>query len=968
MSTIYHFIKKEEQFIKEINSQVAIYEHQPTGAKLLHVPNDDNNKVFNIEFVTIPKDSTGVAHIIEHSVLCGSENFPLKEPFVNLLKGSLNTFLNAMTFPDKTMYPFASLNEQDFLNILDVYLDAVFKPNIRKNPLTLRQEGWRLEMFSEQEKPKFNGVVFNEMKGAMSSPEEKISQLCDQALYDNTYQFNSGGDPEAITDLTDQAFLDFYKKHYHPSNSYAYLYGNTPLEPVLKALDQKFTDYQRLTELPQLQTTSRLPKPQYLSDTYAGQASDLIYAQLQFVLPKNKHEEKIVTEYALQLVSLALFNLESSKIRQNILESGIAQEVYAYSSDSTFDPSLTIGLVGLKEMSPMDLEQIILDEIKQAVKNFDRAALTAAFNILSFNLREGDSQSLPEGLLRSFSALINWPYGRSPFESLAYEKHLAELNEKLQGDDFIDLIKSYILDNTHRITAILKPDESKISSQKEAEQEKVNSFYQSLSDTQKAHWIKLNKDLQKMQNTPDSAEALATLPILSRADLKEKHDYQSVEASTLQTTQASIPLLTYFGAARGIVYLSYQFSLSEIEQDHLFALSLLQEILGYIDTEKYTFAELTNYSLAQTGGFSTNLFYTDKRSYFEIKIKLLEKQITPGIEIIDQILLHSQIKESEARIYKLLTTLYSRMKSNLSDNGMSLARKRLRAHLEIAGMFDEITSGITFYQKLGELLENWENQSNTFLETLDNILQKLIRQNHLTLFFAGEANAWQNLQKQITQQIDNYPYREPESLILQNWHFNLPNKNEAFMIASDIQYNVAGNNLKQLYPAWQFDGKLYLLRQIINTDYLWNAVRVKGGAYGCSLTIERTGNLLISSYRDPQCKQTYNSYQALNQYLKNLNLDEPTLESYLIGTFAALDQPLSFPAAANRAKNWYDRDISLAILQKERSALLHCTVKELQAYAQDFVKIKFNEICCTVGNQHKIKEDQNLFQEIIHLE
>ncbi|MGB4610436.1 MAG: insulinase family protein, partial [Saccharofermentanales bacterium] len=440
MNKIHGFKKISSKYIAEVDCEAAIYEHERLGAKLLHLPNEDDNKVFNIQFVTLPEDDTGIAHILEHSVLAGSEKYPLKEPFVNLLKSSLNTFLNAMTAADKTMYPFASQNEQDFLNMLDVYLDAVFAPRIKTDPLILRQEGWRYEQFSAAEQPRYNGIVFNEMKGAMSAPDSRLDQICRKAVFDNSYQFNSGGQPSAIVELTDQDFIDFYEKNYHPSNSFIFLYGDIAPEPVFQALDEKFAKYRKSENLPILKHTSVIEQPQYCTGVYPAQDDDLHYAQIQIVFPKVDPAQFLLFANAMQIISLSLFSMESSGLRQSILTSGLAQEIYSYSDFSKYDPNLQILLIGIPDFSPQEIEQAFRNELIKALDNYEADVFAAALNSYSFNLREADSQTLPQGLIRGIVALRVWPYGIDPFESLAFESRLDFLANKIDSDYFKVLI------------------------------------------------------------------------------------------------------------------------------------------------------------------------------------------------------------------------------------------------------------------------------------------------------------------------------------------------------------------------------------------------------------------------------------------------------------------------------------------------------------------------------------------------
>ncbi|NLJ70242.1 MAG: hypothetical protein GX328_02100 [Clostridiaceae bacterium] len=1009
-NNLYGFQKIKSSFIKELDSEATIYEHEKLGAKLLHVPNDDDNKVFNIQFVTLPEDDTGIAHILEHSVLAGSEKYPLKEPFVNLLKGSLNTFLNAMTASDKTMYPFASQNEQDFLNILDVYLDAVFAPNIKTDPLILRQEGWRYEQFSAAEQPRYNGIVFNEMKGAMSAPDSRLDQVCRKAIFDNTYQFNSGGQPSAIVDLTDQNFIDFYEKNYHPSNSYIFLYGDMAPEPVFQALDEKFAKYQRAESLPDIKHTSVIRQPQYCTGVYPAQEDDLRYAQIQLVLPEVDSEQFLLLANAMQVISLALFSMESSGLRQSIIARGLAQEIYSYADFSKFDPNLQILLIGIPNLLPQEIEQALWEELSKALDNYEVDVFAAALNSYSFSLREADSQSLPQGLVRGIAAFRNWPYGIAPFETLAFESRLEFLSQNIDTEYFKKLIKENIFENQHRVTAVLTPSPTEAAESLQREQEKLNQRYSALDQSEKQALIQMNQDLLAKQNTPDTPEALAGLPRLKRSDLKETHNYQMVELSQLQlldsendkldsgntfnndsfdsynpfnsdnkshyneksnsainSVQAeSIPLLTYFGSSKGIVYLSLQFDLAKISQSELFELSLLTEIWGNIDTENYSYQDLTNYSLTHTGGISISLTYTEKRRYLEVRIKFLESKTTQGLHLLEEILLRTKFVDQN-RIHQLLTGLFSGLQLSLADDGITLGRKRLKSYFDPSGKFDDLTSGITYYLNLKNLLQNWQQKADVLLEKFASLVQRLVIREQLTLFFAGEKSGFDNIEDQLRSSLLQYPDWENSGLTEQNtpdqaWNFDLKIANEAFIIPSDVQFVIGGNNLRSLDPNWEFDGSLHVLRQIINTDYLWNSIRVKGGAYGASMLLDRQGNLILASYRDPECSKTYQVFTELGNYLTNLSMSDDELTGYLIGTFAGLDQPLSFPAASRRAKNLYDHDITSERLQTEREHALNVQVADLKQHAQLIGKALSQNIRCTLGNSEKLEQEKDLFK------
>lgn len=966
---LHGFKKLTTQYIAEVDSEVSIYEHESLGAKLLHIPNDDDNKVFNIQFVTIPEDDTGIAHILEHSVLAGSEKYPLKEPFVNLLKSSLNTFLNAMTAADKTMYPFASQNEQDFLNILDVYLDAVFAPKIKTDPLILRQEGWRYEQLSPDQEPQYNGIVFNEMKGSMSSPDARLDQLCRKAIYDNTYQYNSGGQPEAIVDLSDQDFLDFYENNYHPSNSYIFLYGDMPAEPVFKALNEKFEKYQRLDKLPSIKSTTVMDQPQYRTGIYPAQAGDLRYAQIQLVLPKISQDQILLLANAMQIITLALFGMESSSLRQNIIAGGLAQEVYAYADFSKYDPGLQILLIGIPELSAQEIEEALWEELNKAFVNYEQDVFAAAFNSYSFNMREADNQSTPQGLIRGLRALMNWPYEINPFDVLAFETRLEFLNSKIETDYFSNLIEKNIINNKHRVTAVLTPSPTEAEESLQREQEKLSQRYAELKATEKQKIIQMNQELLLKQSTPDSPEALASLPQLKRSDLKEKHNYQMIEPTNLELNpDETMPLLTYFGSSKGIIYLSLQFDLTKISQTELFELSLLTEIWGNIDTENYSYQDLTNYSLTHTGGIRINLTYSEQRKYLEVRIKLLEQQIEQGLDLLEEILLRTKFEDRD-RIHKLLISLYSGLQLSLADDGIALGRRRLKSYLDPSGKFDDLINGISYFKNLGKLLDNWEQNVESLLEKFISLVKRLVLREQTTVFFAGEDQGFSNVKENLIVSLLNYPNWQESGLSEteapdQKWNFELEAANEAFIIPSDVQFVIAGNNLKSIQSDWKFNGCLHILRQIINTDYLWNQIRVQGGAYGASMSLDRQSNLILSSYRDPECAKTYEVYAGLGKYLEDLELSEAELTSYIIGAFSSLDQPLSFPAASRRAKALFDHNITAEQLQIEREQALQVKVSDLTDYGKLFGQAIAENIRCALGNSEKLKQDQDLFESL----
>ena len=957
----------EERKISDLNSVSYLLRHNKTGARIALLSNDDDNKVFYIGFRTPPQDSTGVAHILEHSVLCGSKKFPVKDPFVELVKGSLNTFLNAMTYPDKTIYPVASCNEKDFQNLLHVYLDAVFYPNIYQNENIFRQEGWHYALDEDTEELKISGVVYNEMKGAFSSPDDVLEREMMNSLYpDITYGCESGGDPEVIPSLTYEQFLDFHRKYYHPSNSYIYLYGNMDMAEKLQFIDEQYLSAFDALKVdseihlqPSFKGMNRVVREYPVSDS--EKEEDNAYLAYNMSIGDNLDQEQYI---AFQIMDYALCSAPGAPLKLALTDKGIGKDVYSIYENGIRQPYFSV----IAKNADMGREQDFMDTIQEvlrsiAIKGFDQKALLAGINYNEFKYREADFGSYPKGLMYGLQILDSWLYDdNKPFIHVEANDTFSGLRGKVDQGYFEGLLRSWLLDNPHSSLVILKPVKG-LMEQKEQEWNEALAFKRKGMSQEALQDIRSREEsLLLFQETEDSMEDLMKIPLLRREDMKKEAAVLINEERKIDDIKA----LYHDIFTNGIGYLRLLFKLDHIPQEYFPYIGVLKGVLGLLDTENYAYGDLFNEMNIITGGMAAvNNVYGNMQimdhctTTLEIKTKVLYENISRAVALMGEIILTSDFSD-EKRLYEILAEGKSRLQGQLTSAGHSVAAGRAVAYGSKPAACNETLSGLSFYRLISSLEENFEDKKAALIQTLTRLAQMIFRKENLMIDFVGTEEGYANLAEPV-RQLAGRLYDVP----VETGSFipDMACRNEGFMTAGQVQYVCrAGNFRKKGLP---YRGDLRVLKAMMGYEYLWVNIRVKGGAYGCMCSFGRSGDSYFVSYRDPNLKNTIEIYENAAAAVSEFEADERTMTQYIIGAVSDLDTPLNPAAKGLFSLSAYMTGITQDDIQKERNELLAADpegIRELSAYIDAFIQDGY---LCVVGNAQRIKEEQGLF---LHME
>lgn len=960
----------ENRMIEDLGCMSVLMRHKKTGAKVALLANDDENKVFYIGFRTPPSDSTGVPHILEHSVLCGSKSFPVKDPFVELVKGSLNTFLNAMTYPDKTLYPIASCNDKDFKNLMHVYLDAVFYPNIYQNESIFCQEGWHYEIDDESGELKINGVVYNEMKGAYSSADDVLETAIMNSLYPNTaYGVESGGDPEVIPHLTYEEFLAFHGKYYHPSNSYIYLYGNMDMAERLRFIDEQY-----LSGFDALKVDSEIKSETAFGDRYrtvvkeyplneGENAEENTYFSANFSVGTSTDRELCM---AFQILDYALCSAPGAPLKEALVKKGIGKDVYSIWDNGIKQPYFSVIAKGTALDRQKEFLDVILDVLeKLVVDGIEDKALLAGLNYYEFKYREADFGAYPKGLMYGLQMLDSWLYDENkPFEHIELLDTFKSLRTKVGTGWYEDLLKKYILQCENCSLVVLKPVEGLLEKREEELAASLAAKKAALSE-EELNKVKENYErLVQFQETQDAPEAIATLPILSRSDLKKEAFKVVNEERILGDT----PLLYHNLFTNGIGYLRLIFRLDEIPGEYFPYVGLLKGCLGLLNTANYGYGTLFNETNLVTGGMAAvNNAYSsiddanECKVTMELKTKVFYENIEKAVELIQEIILTSDFTDTE-RLREILAESKSRMQAQMMSGGHSVAAGRALSYGSVSGCLSEELSGVPFYRLVADIEEHFEERKKELTDKLQMLARMIFRPENLMVDFVGEEDALKLLEQPVkklkaalyTEKVDKKAYRPvPER------------RNEGFMTAGQVQYVCrAGNYRKKGLP---YTGVLKVLKVMMGYEYLWVNVRVKGGAYGCMCNFGRTGESYFVSYRDPNLSKTLEVYQKAADAIENYKADERTMTQYIIGTISDLDTPMNPSVKGLFSLSAYMTGLTNERLQKERDEILGATpedIRRLAAYIRAFLE---DDFLCVVGNAGKIKGEQELFLKVENL-
>ena len=956
----------DEHRVEDVQSDGFILRHKKSGARIAILSNNDDNKVFYIGFRTPPEDETGVPHIIEHTTLCGSKKFPVKDPFIELAKGSLNTFLNAMTYPDKTVYPVASCNDQDFKNLMDVYLDAVFNPNITKYEEIFKQEGWHYELTGKDDELKINGVVYNEMKGAYSSPDEVLSSQIYRSLFpDNTYSKDSGGNPEYIPKLTYEAYLDFYHKYYHPSNSYIYLYGDMDVVERLEWLDKEYLslyDYKKvnseINKQPAFDEIKNV-EAQY-SITMDDSQENKTYLSYNRVVGDTLDE---MLYQAFDVLDYALVSSPGAPVKQALIDAGIGDDVYGSYDAGILQPVFSFVAKNANASQADEFENIIENTLKEVVKTgINKEALLAGINSSEFKFREADFGQFPKGLLFGLNCLDSWLFDdMKPFIHLECLGTFAKLRKAVDTDYFEKLIQEYLLDNTHGSSVTVKPKRGLGNEREEALAKELSNYKASLSDEEIKKLIEDTEHLKKYQEEPSSDEDLRKLPMLTRADMKKN----AMPFSNIEDELLDVKVVRHDIESNGIDYISFLFDAGDFAQSELGYLGFFTNALGLVSTEKYSYTDLANATNIYTGGISTGTAshpdIKDRNNFvfkFEVKLKVLEKNLDKALELMEQMLLTSDFTDTK-RLGELVAQIKARLQANLSSSGHLVAAMRSMSSFSRYALYQDELKGIAFYRSICHIEKELSESPKSVSDKLAAIAKKLFARNRMLISFTGNNEAYGNAKPSLEKVIAEF---NKMSAVGNQAEVHFNTAKEAFIDASQIQYVAKTGDF--ICEGYEYTGALRLLRIILSYDYLWINVRVKGGAYGCMNTFLRSGESYFVSYRDPNLSDTLDVYDRIPEYIKSFSPDERDMTKYIIGTFSALDTPMNPEAKGSRSLSAYLEGITYEQIQKERNEILNAQPEDIRRLADLVEAVLKKDSICVIGNENMIKESAGLFENV----
>ncbi len=963
--TAYEVIEKRE--IKDIDSVAYLCRHKNTGARVALISNDDDNKVFYIGFRTTPTDSTGVAHITEHSVLCGSKNFPVKDPFVELVKGSLNTFLNAMTYPDKTLYPVASCNDKDFQNLMHVYLDAVFYPNTYRNEAIFRQEGWHYEL-SEEGELTYNGVVYNEMKGALSSPDDVLWREVPAALYPHTtYAVESGGDPKDIPNLTYEQFLDFHRTYYHPSNSYIYLYGNMDMAEKLTYIDEEYLskfDYLKVDS--EIQTEPAFEKPVRNVIEFPVSEGENVeentYLVQAFAAGDNLDKELYV---AMKILDFALCTVPGAPLKQALIDRGIGKDVFSM-VENIRQPLFAVVAKGTSVGREEEFKAVIREVLENIVKNgFDEKALLSAINHFEFQYREADFGTTPKGLMYGIKMMDSWLYDESkPFIHIEANETYASLRRKVKEGYFEKIIEKYMLNNTHSATVILLPKEGLAKEQEEALKAKLANIKSGMSEQELADVRTMMDRLNTFREKEDAPEDIAKIPLLTRADLKR-------EAAPIYNKEKKLgdtPALHHDIFTNGIGYFRLIFKIKDIPESYFPYLGILKNVYCNMNTAHYTYGELCSEINLVTGEIfvaQNNYGSVVEPDQFtmtmEVCTKALYENLPRAIELMEELIFTTDLTDTK-RLKEILAENNSKAREYMMQAGHGVAVSRALSYGSVKDAIDEELNGVSQYRLTCELERNFEERKAELVEKLQALCKMIFRPENLMIDFTGDGEALEKLagpvvalkSKLYTDAVEKASYIPvPEK------------KNEGLTTSGQVDFVCrAGNFRKKGLP---YTGALTVLRVMMGYEYLWVNIRVKGGAYGCMCGFFRDGGSYFCSYRDPNLGQTIDVFENAADFIANYEADERTMTQYIIGAISELDTPLTAAGKGRRSREYYMTGMTNEMLQSARNQVLDATPDDIRALSKYIRAFMDDDFLCVVGNEQQIMAEKEKFMKIENL-
>jgi hypothetical protein len=956
----------EERFVQEVNAVCYHIEHKGTGAKVLKIAAEDPNKTFGIAFVTLPESDSGTPHILEHSVLNGSRNFPVKSPFDLLLKGSLHTFLNAFTGDEFTIYPVASMNTRDYFNLIHVYLDAVFYPLIYENPRIFRQEGWHYELADKSAPLIYQGVVYNEMKGAFSNPERELWYRIQQHLFpENGYRFSAGGYPEAIPSLTYEDFLSFHQRHYHPSNAFIYLYGDADLSEELTFIHRAYLSAFSKARIPSRPARhAPFPVSREILASYplveGSSVAQQTFLSMTWVIGRGYDPLLVMI---LDILADVLVNQEAAPLRKAMREAGIGKECYAV-CQNLFQNMFSIVVRNADASDKEVFVRVIRETLKEVISGkIDSEALEGSQHRLAFRLREGnDAQKGMSFLMR---ILGSWMFTGDPFPMLSYEQPLARMRLLMDNSFVTDFIRRDVMDNPHALLAVLKPEPGLELEIAERTGRELAAMKHKMTPTELEAVLNCVAELRSFQMQEDTPEAISSIPLLKLSDIRSETHWYQASAHELE----GIPLLHHDAYTNHIVYANCWFDLQVLPENQLPYAALLTELLGKLDAGKYRFDQLDKALNLHTGGYACSLSsylpeYSDGKlvSKFRIQLKTTVEKVPVALELLSAIVVDTRFDNPD-RMNELLKRLQSRLESHITQNGFGVAATRLESYFSRRGVLAERTRGLDYYWFIKDLTADFQANPHQVMEQLRRVFDQLLNRHNLLL---GLTCREQDLAA-FYSSAPGWITRIPAKPVLKNdWELTPVPGNEGIISTSKVQYVLQGFDFRKLDLTW--DGKWLVLGQILSTDWLQTRIRVIGGAYGGWASISQKGTIYLASYRDPNLRKTLNNFRDTVGYLKHFNADKTAMTRYIIGTIAGLDLPLTPSERGDLAFRWVLEGTTREVLQEDRHAVLATTSKDIRKMHEMIAGILDQQVICVFGNEAKLLSNKDLFKKLLSVQ
>lgn len=955
----------EKKYVTEVGSLASVYEHNKTKAKVLVLSNNDENKAFGIGFRTVPEDSTGVAHIVEHCTLSGSRKYRTREPFMDLIQSSMQTFLNAMTYPDKTLYPISSRNKKDFYNLMDVYLDAVFYPRMYEKKEIFLQEGWHYELDSLEDELKINGVVYNEMKGVYSDPQNIVSDNITFNLHPNSsYGVDSGGNPANIPDLSYENFLAFHKKFYHPSNSYIYLYGDLDMDEALQYIDENYLsnfDFENIDS--EIKLNEAFKEQKIVKSTYSASEDEfgdnkdfLTYSWC--VGTANNKKDLFLRDFMSEL----LIDSDSSPLKKALLSKGLGEDIYAETSTSLpLDLSIVVKNTSVKRIEEFKIT--VEETLKDLVKNgINKDLLEATLNKFEFAFREGGGTQ--RAIIYYIRALNSWLYNSSPLDGITFNEVIADLKKEINSGIFEKYIEEKLLNNNYSLITSVTPELNKNIKEEENLKEKLKSYKESLSKKELENIISTHKKLIEFQMTEDSKEDKATLPTLELSDISEK--ITEIPKEILDEDFGKVILTEQF--TNGLSYITLAFNADHFSKSEIMDLSLLTDLLGKVDTEKYSYEDLNNEIFKLTGGFVVNnVSYADSKDFrkfyphVNVGIKLVDDKISDGLNLMKEVLNHSDFSNKN-RIKEILLMEKSQMESTILQNGHGIVAEMVKSYYSPQGDYNVNVSGLPIYFYLSDLIENFDEKWENFKKSIEIIYEKVFIKNRLLTSFTGSKEIYEKNKNSINSLISSFNDKTYEA---KEYEFKEENKNQAFKTSANVQYVSKGYNLNLLNK--EFKGSLAVLSNILSISYLHFHIRAKGGAYGAGVKFSRTGDITTYSYRDPNLANTVEVYDNMYKFIDDMNISEDELKNFIIGSMNSFDPLLSPVLKGEMNLSRYISHIDEKDIERMKKEAINTNIDELKSFSKVIKESMDKNYICVIGGEDKINESSYLFKEIINL-